>query len=46
MISYFPVEMELRDFLLVGFTVLVIAVLASYLPARKAAQQQFLLRSE
>ena len=46
MISYFPVKMQVQDFLLVGFTVLVIAVIASYLPARKAARQQFLLRSE
>lgn len=46
MISYFPVSMKLQDFLLVGATVVVIALIASYLPARKAAQQQFTLRSE
>lgn len=46
MVDYFPVKMVLSDFLLVGFTVLVIALLASWIPARKAAQQQFILRSE
>lgn len=46
MIDYFPVKMVLSDFLLVGFTVLVIALLASWIPARKAARQQFALRSE
>jgi lipoprotein-releasing system permease protein len=46
MINYFPVKMVLPDFLLVGFTVLVIAVIASWIPARKAALQQFKLRSE
>jgi lipoprotein-releasing system permease protein len=46
MIDYFPVRMVPADFLLVSFTVLVIALLASWIPARKAARQQFLLRSE
>ncbi|MGN6162940.1 MAG: FtsX-like permease family protein [Flavisolibacter sp.] len=46
MVDYFPVKMVFSDFLLVGFTVLVIALLASWIPARKAAQQQFILRSE
>lgn len=46
MIGYFPVKMQWQDFLLVGATDLVIALIASYLPARKAARQQFLLRSE
>jgi lipoprotein-releasing system permease protein len=46
MVSYFPVKMVPQDFLLVGCTVLVIALIASYIPARKAAMQQFLLRSE
>jgi lipoprotein-releasing system permease protein len=45
-VDYFPVRMVPGDFLLVGFTVLVIALLASWLPARKAARQQFLLRAE
>ncbi|MGV3657936.1 MAG: ABC transporter permease, partial [Chitinophagaceae bacterium] len=46
LISYFPVELHGADFLLVGVTVVVIAFIASWIPARKAAQQQFTLRSE
>jgi lipoprotein-releasing system permease protein len=46
MIDYFPVKMVLSDFLLVGFTVLIIALIASWIPARKAARHQFLLREE
>jgi lipoprotein-releasing system permease protein len=46
LIDYFPVKMVLSDFLLVAFTVLVIALVASWLPARKAALQQFVLREE
>ena len=46
MIDYFPVKMVLTDFVLVALTVLVIAVLASWIPARKAAMQQFALREE
>ena len=46
MIDYFPVKMVLSDFLLVGITVMVIALVASWIPARKAALQQFELRSE
>jgi lipoprotein-releasing system permease protein len=46
MIDYFPVKMVLSDFLLVASTVLVIALIASWLPARKAARQQFALREE
>ncbi|MFL5738589.1 MAG: FtsX-like permease family protein [Flavisolibacter sp.] len=46
MIDYFPVKMVPSDFLLVGVTVLVIALVASWMPARKAAMQQFALREE
>jgi lipoprotein-releasing system permease protein len=46
LIDYFPVKMVLSDFLLVAFTVLIIALIASWLPARKAALQQFVLREE
>lgn len=46
MVDYFPVKMVFSDFVLVSVTVFVIAVIASWLPARKAAQQQFLFRSE
>lgn len=46
LINYFPVKLRLMDFLLVGGTVFVIALLASWIPARKAARQEFSLRSE
>ncbi len=46
MVDYFPVKMVYSDFLLVSFTVLAIALVASWIPARKAAMQQFVLRSE
>lgn len=46
LIDYFPVQLKLTDFLLVGATVFVIALLASWIPSRKAARQEFSLRSE
>ncbi len=46
LISYFPVKLRLMDFLLVGATVFVIALIASWLPSKKAAAQDFSLRSE
>ena len=46
LIDYFPVELHLADFVLVGCTVVIIAFIAAWIPARKAAQQQFALRSE
>jgi lipoprotein-releasing system permease protein len=46
LIDYFPVKLRLMDFLLVGATVFVIAFIASWLPSRKAAAQEFSLRSE
>jgi lipoprotein-releasing system permease protein len=46
LIDYFPVSLHVADFVLVGATVVVIAFIASWIPARKAAQQQFPLRSE
>ncbi len=46
LIDYFPVKLRLADFLLVGATVLVIALLASWMPSRKAASLEFSLRSE
>ncbi len=45
-IDYFPVKLQLADFLLVGFTVFIIALIASIIPSRKAASQEFSLRSE
>ncbi|MGK2863130.1 MAG: FtsX-like permease family protein [Chitinophagaceae bacterium] len=46
LINYFPVKLRVTDFLLVTVTVFVIAMLASWLPSRKAANQLFSLRSE
>lgn len=46
LIDYFPVKLRLPDFGLVAVTVLFIALLASWIPARKAAEQEFSLRSE
>lgn len=46
LIDYFPVKLRAADFLLVGATVFVIAIMASWLPARNAARQVFALRSE
>lgn len=46
LIDYFPVKLRVSDFLLVGATVFVIALIASWLPSRKAANQAFSLRSE
>ncbi|RYY98966.1 MAG: ABC transporter permease [Chitinophagaceae bacterium] len=46
LIDYFPVKLNPWDFLLVSVTILLIALVASWVPARKAAQQQFLLREE
>jgi lipoprotein-releasing system permease protein len=46
LINYFPVKLKLTDFLLVGATVFVIALIASWLPSRKAMVREFSLRSE
>lgn len=46
LIDYFPVKLRPADFLLVSVTILVIALIASWIPARKAALQQFQLREE
>jgi len=46
LIDAFPVSLKIGDFLLVWLTVLVIALLASWLPSRKAALNEFNLRSE
>ena len=44
-IDYYPVKMSLPDFLLVAFTVLTVAVLAAWIPSRKAAAQFYSLKS-
>ncbi|MGJ7032137.1 FtsX-like permease family protein [Niabella hirudinis] len=46
LIDYFPVDLKLRDFLLVAITVLVIAFVASWAPARKASGREFSLKAE
>ncbi len=46
LIDYFPVTLSAPDFILVGCTVILIAVIASYIPASKAARQQFIIREE
>ena len=45
LIDYYPVKMVATDFLLVFSTILVVALLASWLPARKAAAQPIELKS-
>lgn len=45
LIDYYPVKLDPMDFLLVLSTILVVALLASWLPARKAANQPIELRS-
>lgn len=45
LINYYPVALKAADFWLVGITVLVIAILASWIPAAKASRRQFELRS-
>ena len=46
LIDYYPVKLKWPDFILVAATVLCIALLASWIPARKAAKQEFSLRAE
>ena len=45
LIDYYPVELSLTDFILVGLTVFVIGILASWIPARKASAAQMALRN-
>jgi lipoprotein-releasing system permease protein len=45
LINYYPVQLLATDYLVVIATVFVIAVLAAYLPARKASKQGISLRS-
>ena len=44
-IDYYPVKIVPQDFLLVALTVLMVAILAAFVPARKAATQFFSLKS-
>jgi lipoprotein-releasing system permease protein len=45
LIDYYPVKMVATDFLLVLSTIAIVALLASWLPARKAARQPIELKS-
>lgn len=45
LIDAFPVEMHLDDFILVSVTILVIGVLASWYPAKRAASQEITLKA-
>jgi lipoprotein-releasing system permease protein len=44
-VSYYPVKMQWQDFVLVLGTVIFVALLASWYPARKAAMQPIELKS-
>jgi lipoprotein-releasing system permease protein len=44
-VDYYPVKMEVSDIALVFSTIFIIALIASYLPARKAGKQLFSLKS-
>jgi lipoprotein-releasing system permease protein len=46
LIDYFPVKLQWTNFVLVGATVFVISLIASWLPSRKVFDQEFSLRSE
>lgn len=43
--DYYPVKLSLKDFILVSITVFLVAVFAAWLPAKRAASQQFSLKS-
>jgi len=45
LIDYYPVKLIPGDFVLVGGTILVVVLIASWLPARKAALQPFELKT-
>ena len=45
LIDYYPVALQWIDFVLVGITVLIIALMASWLPAYKASRTAFNLRA-
>ena len=40
LIKSFPVEMRMMDFVSVFFIIVVISLVASYIPAKKAAKQK------
>ena len=44
-IDYYPVQMHLPDFLLVAATVFTVAIIAAWIPSRRAAAQLYALKS-
>ena len=46
LIDYYPVTLKIGDLVLVAVTVIIVALLASWIPSRKAALNEFSLRSE
>jgi lipoprotein-releasing system permease protein len=45
LIDYYPVKLVATDFVMVFLTILVVALLASWLPSRKAAAQPIELKT-
>ncbi len=45
LISYYPVAMVWTDFLLIGLTVVIVVLMASWFPSRKAAREPIELKS-
>ena len=45
LIDYFPVKLVFTDFILVAFTAMIIAFVASWFPAQKASHQMFNLKA-
>jgi len=45
LIDYYPVKLAVSDFLLVGFTVFAIGIVASWIPSRKATSAKMELRN-
>jgi lipoprotein-releasing system permease protein len=44
-VDYYPVKLQVNDFVLVITTIFIIAFIAAYFPARKAGKQAFSLKS-
>jgi lipoprotein-releasing system permease protein len=39
MVQYYPVKMQLEDFVLIAFIIITISIIMAWLPARRAVQQ-------
>ncbi len=44
-IDYYPVQIHAADFLLVATTVFTVAIIAAWIPSRRAAAQLYALKS-